>query len=347
MPGKKERNLAGEVMKLISGSGAQGILQKEIESSLGISKSYCSETVTRLEKQGRIIRKRDRGRSVTVYSVDFYPGEVQGVIRVGLLKSSEYIPMIALLTEFSKRDGTRLILRFYKRTHELMSDLRTRNLEFAMAPTSSLILTAILDGGIMILIGLASGGSGVIGQSKAGNNAILSTEVSSMISMSLKSSAPDEFGHIEPYDDPRDGVKRFLEEGFAKIAIWEPYFSELLNNPSCRIYASYGEIMNGFPCCSLATSRIYFDEHKDRITELVERYTSLDMKNLKTGSSYSKAVAGLARATRFKKEDIEKSLSSYDFSKIHIKRQMLAGFGISLSQRQEDEIFVSGCVIED
>ena len=347
MPKPKERDTVSELLRLVSSSRNTGLYQKQIEQKLKISKSYCSEVVTRLEREEKLIRQKEPGKGNRIYSPQFYPGHVAGLIRVGLLKSSEYVPIMAHLLEYFETEDSRVVFRFYNGTFDLLRDFRDGSLDFCLAPTPASILSSVMRGDMVILTGVASGGSGVIEQDMAEQDSILSTEVSSMIALSLKSKLPGEYPEIEPYDDPRSGIKKFVESKYSMLAIWEPYFSAVLENKRFRKAATYDDVLDGFPCCSLSASHELLRRQQHRIGQMIDQYRSFELEELHKKKTFSTARAHVARATKYTKEFVEQTLNSYNFKNTTITRDMLSMLGVSISQRQSDEIFFSGTFIQN
>lgn len=341
MPLTKLPKTVNEVLSFIRKSGRFGVQQKDVEVATGISKSYCSEIISQLEELGTVRKVPGHGHTFKLYATEFFPGRMEGILRVGLLKSSEYIPFIAVFLDVCNSRGLRPVLRFYNGTFDLLNDLRYHSIDFCLAPTSSLVQSAVLGGDIKILSGLASGGSGVVEKIDSENREILSTEASSMVSMALWSGATDDLEGIQAYENPNEGMRRFKEGSCGKIAIWEPYFSQLLSDVSNRCLVNYEEVLDGFPCCSVATSLSFYTQDRELSNTITSQYTSINLDSLKTSLSFSKALGSLARVTKHTKKFIEKSLDSYDFKSVNISRNALSRFGISLSLRQEKEIFLS------
>lgn len=347
MAGRKSGNLRTAVLSAVRKSGSSGIKQKDLETSMGISKSYCSEIISELEMQGRIKRVYGTGRSVIVYATDFFPGTLEGSIRIGMLKSSEYIPALTIFFRLCESNGLQGIARFYNSTFELLNDLRFHSIDFCLAPTSSLVLSAVLGGDIKILFGLASGGSGVIAHDKSENREILSTEASTMMTMALWSTGKGKVSGIKAFENPSDGMRLYNSGSCGRIAIWEPYFSGLASLDENEILVKYEEVLGNFPCCSAATSLDFFHKKRDLAESFAENYTNINLTEMANDSNYRKALGLLARGTKFKIGFIEKTLDNYDFRSAGIKKADLSRFGISFSGRQEEEIFLEGSFVDD
>lgn len=345
MTKKKRGDIYAKTLDLISRSRSKGLKQKDIENFLGISKSYCSEIISKMVSDGMVKRASQKGIGATVYLLEFYPGKLDGVFRVGLLKSSEYIPVMSFLMQYAESAGSEINFRFYDSTVEVLEDLRSGALEFALAPTNSLILSALLAIDLKICSGLSSGGSGIIFERNWKKNALLSTEVSSMISLSLRAGDSDVPDEIESFANPVDGSSRFLKEKYRAIAIWEPYFTIIKEEMKPDRVIDYTDVLDGFPCCSIATTKTFWTENRDPFRSAIPKFLKDEITGFEHKKWLAKAVGIVAETLGMKSEIIEKSLQSYNFSDKKIRREMLANMGISLSKRQEDEIFESGVLI--
>lgn len=344
---EKSRNVRQRALDIIRDSGAAGIGQKELEKALGISKSYCSEVLSSLNEE-KLIKKTDKkGSASTIYLYENYPGRLEGTLRTGLLKSSEYIPTMAFLMEYASSENSKMLFRFYNSTMELIDDLRRGALEFALAPTNALILSALLTTDLKICSGVSSGGSGIIISGNWDKDAILSTEVSSMISMSLH--APEEGlpEEIETFSDPEKGISKFVEEKYRAIAIWEPYLSIFREKFKPERIVDYESIMDRFPCCSLATTRSFWMRYGEDFGESIAEFMKGNTTGFENIELIRKSINIISEKLNVKPEIVERSMGSYDFTSRKISRGMLAGLGISLSKRQESQIFTSGLLVYD
>ncbi len=345
MTGKRRGDIYGKALDLVSRARSRGMKQKDLENFLGISKSYCSEIISKMVSDGVVKRVSQKGMGATVYLLEFYPGKLDGVTRVGLLKSSEYIPVMSFLMQYAESVRSRVNFRFYDSTIEVLGDLRSGALEFVLAPTNSLILSALLTIDLKIFSGISSGGSGIIFEKEWKKNALLSTEVSSMISLSLRAEGSDVPDEIETFSNPEDGSHRFLNGKYRAIAIWEPYFSILKDEVKPERVVSYTEVLDGFPCCSIATTKTFWTENRGQFEIEIPKFLNNEVTGFENSEYLQKAIGIVSENLDINRDLIEKSLHSYNFSDKKIHRELLAQMGISLSRRQEEEIFESGVLI--
>lgn len=341
----RRKALRPEILKLIRKSYSSGIYQREIELALGISKSYCSEVVTALEEKGKVIRIRERGKGVRIYLTQFYPGTLPGQVRVGLLRASEYVPIMSLARRIFGGHGEKVTFRFYDSTIALLNDFRGKSIDLCMAPTSSSVLSAIMWRNTTVLTGIASGGSGIISRKEYANPHTLSTENSSMISLITRGRRNELNIAVEPFEDPWKGIGRFIDEGFMEIAIWEPFLSYLEGRTGMKPSGSYEDILDGFPCCSLSAHNEFIASHRDEVSDLVNACRKGDFNVSRPDEHLMFSIEAVAKATKTSPELVMKTLRNYNFHNIGISRAMLADLGITLSERQERESFFSGTLI--
>lgn len=334
----KPPTIRDKLLALIEKSGRNGIYQRDLQKALGISKSYCSEQLAYLSGHENIIAKRKEGGLVKIYHLEYFPGIIDHVIRVGMLRSSEYVPAIAKFDEVFGSAGHRIFYRFYNGTRGLFQDFNSKTLEFILAPTQALIMSGIMEDNLAILSGLASGGSGIISQ-KIGRRAILSTELSSMISLASESMAHELPGEIESYEDPKAALSDYLAGKCEMIAIWEPYFSYLLEKPGNTIIIGYREVLGDFPCCSAAVSQQYYQIMKKRVDSWVAEYRKMKGPIDFNLPRFEEAIRRVAEGTGMERSLVETSLETYDFNHNSISSDKLVKLGIKLSARQKERLF--------
>ena len=337
----KPTRVRSQIIDLLVKRGKEGIYQKDLQGLLGISKSYCSEQLALLSEVDRVIARRKEGGLVKVYHLDFYPGLISGVLRVGMLKSSEYAPAIAVFEDVLAKAEFKMLYRFYDGTRELFQDFNKNTLELMLAPTQAVIMSGMVEENLLVLTGLASGGSGIISQ-KTGKEAILSTELSSMISLASETMLEKLPKDIESYDNPNSALLDFKAGKCNTIAIWEPYFSQLLEIPGNNVAFHYRDAFGDYPCCSAAVNMNCFSVNRKNIEAWVSEYTRLMKLDGTKNIRLKEAEERVAKATGIRLDVVEKSLLNYNFSNNKISLEKLKKMGINLSLRQSERLFFPG-----
>ncbi|MCL5782310.1 MAG: hypothetical protein M1476_00120 [Candidatus Thermoplasmatota archaeon] len=341
----RQNKVRHQIIKILKKARSEGIPQKELELNLGISKSYCSELLSELEQNNLIIRDREAGLNKRIYHAQYYPAPLQGFIRVGLLRSSEYVLFISSVIEVFKESQKQINFRFYNSTFEITEDLVNGSLDLIAAPTATLVLSAVTRNNIRVLSGVASGGSGILKSKNQENDSILTTETSSMAFMVRQVLLHKEAGSIEPFGDPRKAVKRFLAENYSMIAIWEPFYSELRRMEPVTPLLEYNDFFRDFPCCSLAANSKFLELNSGIMQRFLTSYGNKDALDEQTSSSDKQSVRLVASATGISPERVMESLKNYNFTVRKIKKSVLLDFGMTLTTRQIQKIFLDGVLI--
>jgi predicted transcriptional regulator len=260
----------------------EGITQKEMYEFLGISKSYLSETLTALEEEGVIVRTLGPGSIKRIWSSRYYPFPISGVLRVGLLRSSEYLPVLHGVKKNAAVLKKKTHVYVYADAISLLSDLRAGVLEIAFAPLYTTAISSLTYADVRILHLIASGGASVFRSTLNRDQAWLSTEVSTMVLM-LRNYLQDSnsISRLVPFSDPCTGMRKFQKGKYGNICIWEPFASELRGKASVVELATYQELLGELPCCGVVTRSSLVHEVKDVVTGTGEiAYDVSDIKDI-------------------------------------------------------------------
>lgn len=311
------------------------MFQNDLENYMGISRSYCSELLGEMEEEKQILRKKS-GTTRIIYSVDNFPGSVDGIVRVGLLKSSEYVPALAMLLEYSAERGIEVRVVPYLSVPEMLRALTSGALDIAMAPTIPTVTFGLMSPNLKVITGIASGGSAVISQPSSCGDCTLTSESSTMVTMVI-------MAHIlssstSTYEDPSNGTEQFLKGKCCRIAIWEPYLQKLMVGGNYKIEFSYSSVLDNFPCCTLSTNEGFLGANSEIVSYLKENYVTNPTMSM--DSSHGKAaVDSIARITGINRRIVVESLLNYDFRPAEIKIDLLTGLGVRITQKQYEGLF--------
>ncbi len=261
------------------------ITQRELSSKVGLSRSRVSEILTEMEKNGIITRMRVSDRTVIVSL------NKDNLLRVGILRSSEYAPVILAL--YSLPESILWRIKVYGNSLEALRDLIVGDLDVVASPVISAFFFHLIDENIKPVAGIASGGSGLL---KRNDRGLLGT---TPLSKMERESRDRKNYKLVYYRDIESILKSYDEHKIDAAFIWEPYLTKFGGEKS-----ALGEV-----CCSIITSRetwssfsIFMREYKKSI-ELINIYS----ERLKASHLLSKIIG----------EDehlILKSLDSYKFS---------------------------------
>jgi predicted transcriptional regulator len=276
-----------EILNLLA---TNELTQRELWQALKISRSYLSELLAALEKEGLITRKKVSERTVIV-SINR-----SKTLRVGVLKASEYAAVYLTAQDL----GTLNIeIVLYNNGLEELTALETGKIDIAFAPIISGFMLHIIDEHLVVAAACARGGSGIVYHRKNGD--IGSTMFSTM---DLKSRIYSDFNvdKIRYFDSPEELIRNFMTKKVNAIAIWEPYFS-MLNCKNKKIIGA-DKI-----CCGAMML-------KDSMNGNIEQF----LKKFRDNSALLKAGKRLDLAAKLMHEKlgvditiISESLKNYDF----------------------------------
>ena len=247
---KRYANLEKLITSHLNAAKALGVSQRELFETIGISKSYLSEILSSMEERKLISRKLEPGKMKRIWSSEFFPGFSQGILRIGMLKSSEYLPLLHSIRKKAESAGILLRVRVYRSALSLIDDLKSGILEIAFAPLYTSVVSTFTASNLRIVHLIASGGAGIFRKTGYDGTSCRSTEVSSMILM-LRAYL-DSTGLkpvIEPFTDPCLGMNGFLSGKYGQICIWEPFASHLRHVDHVNEMAEYSGLLGDLPCC--------------------------------------------------------------------------------------------------
>lgn len=281
------------ILELTKESKSDGVLQSQISEKLKISKSTVSELISKLESEKMVVRKLVSGKAFRVWHVEYAPFPIKGLIRVGILKASEYPKVVSAV---EKLKG---ILKIYDSGIELTRDLVSGVVDVAASPIVTQLYFGILMKNIKIHRIVAKNGSGVV-FSNAQSDCYGCSEVSTMeLNLRRYISKKMEKAQIRYFKSP-EAMIQAIEE-LRGIAIWEPYFTKLSDRKTER----FEDVLGDFVCCSLASNKSFGEENP----ELLEKFIA-EFDKAKYGREEAKKLAQLIG---FEEEIIYKSFENYDF----------------------------------
>lgn len=277
-----------KILSLLRQRGGEGILQSEIPDLLNLSKSTVSETLSKLEEEKRVLRKRVTSKSYRVWCTEFAPEPIPGMMRIGILRASEY-PVVVGAGE--KIDA---FIRVYESSLELTRALVSGHVDVAASPLVTQIFFGILMKNIEIFRIVAMNGSGVVfGNSESeyfGCSEFSTMEINLREYMRIR----DFRGGIRYFRSPEDMVANLVE--LRGIAIWEPYVTIL----SDREVEMFSDVLGDYVCCTLAANKDFLRVNQDLFEEFLDSF-----------DSGRKNVRKLAQLIEMDYRTVKKSISSY------------------------------------
>ncbi len=257
------------ILELLERSGEDGVLQSEIVQHLRLSKSTVSEILSQLEGEDLIFRRLVSGRSMRVWLKRHVPFSLEGYIRIGILKATEYAAVVRAAKEVSEGVAE---IRVYGDAISLTKDVVYNRIDIAASPLVTQALFGILHKNLRILRKVAEGGSGIV-YGDTSNGIFGTTEMSTM-EMNIRS-VREVFNvrQLRYFRSPESMVRGFLEGELEGIAIWEPHLT-WLERKGYRVM-SFSQLIGSFPCCSLAANVDALRINSELIDDLLSRYDSI------------------------------------------------------------------------
>lgn len=333
------KNLQNKISELISNSGTEGILQSDLEKKLKCSKSRVSEIIKNLLLNGSIIRKRVTGRNYALWVLEKFPGYIKGIIRVGMLPSTEYMIHLILIREFAKNVSSRLLTVLYNSSSLLLDDLSLGKIDIGFAPLTSFLLRSG-EPKLKIISEVASGGSSICENENAMGNIIMTSEYSSMAVMTARfiRSNPDLESRMML--TPHQAVEDFCSSKFRYLSIWEPYLTLLKKNGFDRVVLSYEESMDDSTCCALGISKLFMD-NQAKLNELIDIIRKKGKYVLKYERKIDQEVQFFSNILSIPADIIRESIVSYRF-KFGVSTSSLKKVssltGISITKEKIEEL---------
>ncbi len=299
-------------MNILQERKESGAWQTELESLSGYSKSHLSETLKVLESNKQIVRKKEGNLLLHVWSSDFFPGHQEDLFRVGILRSTEYIPYLLSLTGILSQRGIKLRIRVFDSSIDILKSLLLGSLEVALAPFLTQLIYASLNPQVRFLHAIASGGSAIYQNRISTSRVCMGSEISTMSLLIKKFLTHNEEIQYLPYRSPREGIRSIVEGRAGYVALWEPYCQILSKEENISPILQYGDMLGETPCCIASTTTESREIHGQILEEARQEYSSIEVNKIPSLTDFNKFSEMLFGDVEM--EDVKKSLSSYHFS---------------------------------
>ncbi len=283
----------------------EGALQSEISKKLKLSKSTVSEILQRLEGEGLIVREKVAGKSYRVWFFEFAPKPIEGVVRVGILKASEYPHVLLACDEMNAR------VKVFDSALDLTKSLAMGLIDIGVSPFVTQTMFALTLRSIKIHCIVAFNGSGVVMKRDLKECKTFATSELSAMESNLKlfleklgfKISELSFKYVH---SPENMIKSFKACEFDAIAIWEPYFTMLKDRFK---HMEFREIIGDYPCCSLASNVKFYKSQRDLLEEFLEK-----LKRFAENFDRDRASKLMADVMGFSRRVVLKSFNNYKFS---------------------------------
>ncbi|WP_202318737.1 hypothetical protein [Archaeoglobus neptunius] len=299
------------IRRLLESVREDGILQSEIHNRLNLSKSTVSEILTTLEYEKEVVRKKISGKSYRVWLTRYSPEPVEGVLRIGILRASEYPKVVAAA------ESLNAFIRVYDSSIELTKDLVHGYVDAAASPFITQAFFGVLMKTVTIVRKVALNGSGLV-FSRTDSQWWGCSEFSTMernLRKYMDMHGID--GKIRYFRSPESMINSLPE--LRAIAIWEPYFTMLENLRKER----FCDVLGDYLCCTLAFNNSFLEVNPD-----IEETFLREFDRARAGRREAKILADV---TGFESNLILKSFENYElypeqkFSKKELEELRLGG----------------------
>ncbi len=305
------------------------VLQSRIHKDLGLSKSTVSEILKRLEKEGKIVRERVAGRSYRIWYFEHAPKPVEGIVRIGILRASEYPHILLSLRNLD----IKAYIRVFDSALDLTKALSSYRIDIGFSPFITQTVFALLLKSIKIHRIVAFNGSGIVYKKDLRSCKTFATSEFSAMESNLKLSL-EKLGHnlydlnFRYFNSIGDAIKSFKSCEFDAIAVWEPYFTLL-----GYYKIPFRDIIGDYPCCSMASNLEFYKRNKTLIQEFI-RCIEDSVELLNYESRRISASKYLAREIGLNWRIVLKSFKSYKFScKLDFDNfKFLENYGLKLTR---------------
>lgn len=327
----KYNRLREQIMKLLINEKQKGILQAELERKLKFSRSHISETLKKLQNERKVEVRKVSSNINRLWLPLYFPGTLNYQVRIGILRSSEYVIHLSKLMDILEDEKKSVAIRVYESTIELLQDLNQSLLEIVMAPFYPSLLNSLIYEN-PIVCPVASGGSAIV--SLPGEDILYVSETSTMAKFAQVYISSNRNIKMVSMGSMKKNIEQFLKQG-GLIALWEPYLSIALKKHGVKIKAKYEELLFDLPCCVITFSKLFYKTRSDlahKIHGIGEQKSNENMS--------SEFKEKICQILGFEEPVILRSLESYyyfrEYSNFSIDSEKL---GIYLTEGQKQEIF--------
>lgn len=333
-------DMKDKISGLLKSRGSEGILQGEISKILRCSRSTISETLTEMLKDREVVRKNIGGKIYRVWLLDYAPFPVKKLIRVGILKATEY-PHVLLTVKDLEKTNINVKLKIFDDALEATNALSVGYLDVACSPLITQVLHALLLRSIKIFAGCGFNGSGLVVKNEKLLELIYGCSELSTMEMSLKlflrtmDVEPSQV-EIRYFNNPDRMVESFINGEISALSIWEPYLS--LFRGKFKVY-NFEDIFGKFPCCTLAANTKFVKANHDLFEKFLKKYCeNTDKLSRRKDEAIKLTAEVLGFPYSLVNLSFEKFLYDYKLSQDEIV-ETLKKFGMFLTRQSLNEIF--------
>jgi len=304
-------NVVAKILEILS-SNPDGVLQSYLVKALSVSKAYVSLVLRDLERRGVVYRVRiGNAYVVKLASARREAPAFSGVLRLGVVWSSEYLFLGHFAKLLRDREGLGLEVRIYPSALQATLALIRGEVEAALSPVVTQVYGYIISKGLAIVGGGAAGGGYVYEIPSSRASTIISSEVSSMDlcrTLAIKKRLVDVSEEDTTYFSSTQEAIGMARRGLARYAvIWHPINIDLEKIGGKRILRC-SEFEELSACCTLAIVRSLDMEAIEKISRVYREAIEHFNRNKTRYLEWYSSITGIDTAT------LRKALDEYTYS---------------------------------
>jgi len=294
-----KRDAKKEILDLLTAVGEKGIFQAKIPEKLILSTTYVSMLLKELEKEGRIIKRKEIGKAYRVWLSNKAPQEESVRERdtktrlypvyLGYVPAAEYSALFFAEKIVFKKYNIDLKLIQFQNVEEATLAMGRGVLDLCVTPVITQIAVALRTGSLKIIAGAGREGSAIVIRKdlfckdicdiddlegkRVGSSKLSAMEMN--LRMILEDNGIDSYEacRIIFYESP-DLMYHALKDGIIDaVSIWEPYITKLELENLGKTLLWYSEPFPELLCCTLAANSNFLERNAWLIDKFMKGYT--------------------------------------------------------------------------
>lgn len=324
-------NLKLKLLELLS-SSSEGIPQPHLAKALGISKSYLSQLLKDLERQGMVYRVRLGNVYVVKKALPKDVVSVSGrTLRLGIVWSSEYLFLGHFVKMLRDREGYEIKVHVHPNAMQAVLALINGRVDGVLSPLVTQIYGYIISKGFVIAGGGGRGGGYVYEIPNGVVDTVISSELSTMDFCRLIAMKR---GYIDStstryFTSAEEAIALARRRSARYAIVWHPVnlSIELLGGRRLLCCPDFEEI---YHCCTLALSKSLGTEVIDRVSRIYKEAIEAFNRDRERFIEWYSALVGIDLPT------VKKALTEYNYDpELDVKRfsRILDALGIDVPSR--------------
>ncbi len=314
---KGRRDAKKRILDLLASVGERGIFQAQIPQNLILSTTYISTLLNELEKEGRIIKRKEIGRSNRIWLVNKTPEEesVRKIdtkthlypIYLGFVPATEFAALFLAEDSILKKYDIHLKLIPFQNVEEATLATGRGALDLCVTPVITQIAVALRTGSLKIIAGAGREGSAIVirkdlycnnicdikdlREKKIGSSRLSAMEMNLRTILEKNGIDSYEACKIIFYESPELMYQALKYGHIDAISIWEPYITKLESEDLGKTLLWYSDHLPQLPCCTLAANTNFLERNAWLIDRFMKGYIEAYEKIAKNRDMAIKYVA--------------------------------------------------------